>query len=310
MTLLTGPILVVHGGAGDLPNEADRRLYLEGVGEALDAGLAALAQGAQAAVLAAVVHMERHTILNAGRGAALAADGTASLDAGFMDGATRRYGAVTGVRRCGTPVLLAERLAAEGEFGRFVAPPGSDELAASFGLPACAPDDLVTDRARTIWRARQAAPATSSAGAPYLDTVGAVALDAAGHVAAAVSTGGMSLKRLGRVGDSPVVGGGFWADDRGGACVTTGVGEALMRQGTARRAVQLVQDGCDPAQAAARALAELLDHPEDRRGASGLILITRDGRCVIDHNSREMSAGWARPGSGGPRQVQHLWRAP
>jgi len=300
-----GPVIVVHGGAGDLDSGEDRRQYLRGVGEALDAGLAALPGGAAAAVLAAVVHMERHTIMNAGRGAALAADGSASLDAGFMDGATRRYGAVTGVRRCGTPVLLAERLAREGDYGRFVAPPDSDALAGEFGLAACSPEDLVTDRARRLWEARctQASPAARG---PWLDTVGAVALDGSGHVAAAVSTGGMSLKRCGRVGDSPVVGGGFWADDRAGACVTTGVGEVLMREGTARRCVQLVAAGRPPQAAAAEALAELCDFPGDTRGASGLILVTPRGAALLDHNSAEMSGGWARPD--GTRRVTHQWR--
>ncbi|HEX5010511.1 MAG TPA: isoaspartyl peptidase/L-asparaginase [Planctomycetota bacterium] len=300
-----GPVLVVHGGAGALESEEDRRQYLQGVGAALDAGLAALPRGARAAVMAAVVHMERHTIMNAGHGAALARDGTAALDAGFMDGATRRYGAVTGVRTCMTPVLLAERLSHEGDYGRFVAPPGADALVAEFGLPACAPDELVTERARRLWERRRAEepPAVR---APWLDTVGAVALDAQGHVAAAVSTGGMSLKRTGRVGDSPVVGGGFWADDRAGACVSTGVGEVLMREGTARRCVQLLAAEIAPARAAAQALAELADHPGDARGASGLILVSATGAAVLDHSSFEMSGGWARPD--GSRRITHQWR--
>lgn len=317
------PVLVVHGGAGNLESEDDRRLYLAGVGEALDLGLAALPRGARAAVLAAVVHMESHTIMNAGRGAALAADGSVALDAGFMDGSTRRYGGVAGVSNCVNPVLLAERLAEEGDFGRLVGPPGADALAAAFGLPVCAPELLISERAREIWRRRCAelerAPAARAGRPAYLDTVGAVALDAQGRVAAAVSTGGMSLKRQGRIGDSPIVGAGFWADDRAGACVTTGVGEALLRQGTARRAVELLSmRGSTPAgaaqathareatHAARAALDELLDAPDDVRGASGLILVTPRGEVALDHNSHEMSAGWARPG--GERRVSHLWR--
>ncbi len=300
-----GPVLVVHGGAGDLDSEEDRRLYLAGVGEALDAGLRELPRGACAAVLAAVEHMERHTIMNAGRGAALCADGTVALDAGFMDGASRRYGAVTGVRNCATPVLLAERLSREGDWGRFVAPPCADTLAAEFGLPACRPESLVSPRALRIWEARCTAGRPDGR-APWLDTVGAVALDAEGHVAAAVSTGGMSLKRPGRVGDSPVVGGGFWARDGAGACVTTGVGEALMREGSARRCVQLLASGTPPAQAARQALAELEDFPGDVRGASGLLLVSPEGAVVLAHSSREMSGGWARPG--GARRVTHQWR--
>ncbi len=300
------PILIVHGGAGDLDGEEDRRQYLEGVAAALEAGLAALEGGdARAAVRAAVVHMESHTIMNAGRGAVLDRDGRVCLDAGFMDGASRRFGGVTGVRRCMNPVLLAEHLCADGDYGRFVGAPGSDDVAALAGVTACDESALVTERARRIWaqRCREAAPAGPT---PWLDTVGAVALDRGGHVAAAVSTGGMSLKRSGRIGDSPIVGAGFWAADGEGACVTTGVGEVLLRQGTARRCAQLVSEGLQPADAAASALAELVDFPGDERGCSGLIFVAPDGRFVLDHNSREMSGGWARPG--GDRRVTHLWR--
>ena len=303
-----GPVIVVHGGAGDLESEEDRRQYRQGVTDALAAGLAALAEGAEAAVIAAVAHMESHSIMNAGRGAALGEDGSVWLDAGYMDGTSRRYGAVTGVRTCENPVRLAVRLAADGDYGRFIAPPGADRLAAQFGLPSCRMEDLVTARTRAIWEQRRAAAARPAGRSPWLDTVGAVALDARGRTAAAVSTGGMSMKREGRVGDSPVVGGGFWADDRHGAAVTTGVGEVLMRQGTARRVVQLVAEGQPAARAARIALSELDDFPGDERGASGLILVTRTGEVVLDHSSKEMSGGWARPG--GERRTDHLWRTP
>jgi len=296
---------VVHGGAGALRSEDDRRQYLEGVRGALEAGRPQLAASAAEAVCAAVVWLEARSITNAGRGAALAADGTVSLDAGFMDGNSRRYGGVTGVRRCMHPVLLARGLSREGDFGRFVGPPDADGLAREFDVPGCAPEELVTERARLLHRDRVAQPLCSS-GAPWLDTVGAVALDAHGHLAAAVSTGGMSHKRPGRIGDSPIVGGGYWADDRVGACVTTGVGEALMRQGTARRCMQLMADGMTAADAARAALAELLDHDGDLRGASGLILVSARGEFLLDHNSREMSGGWVR--ADGSSQVGATWR--
>lgn len=298
-----GPVLVVHGGAGSLASEADRAAYREGVTAALEAGLGVLDLGARAAALAAVRHMEAHTIMNAGRGAALAHDGTAALDAGFMDGASRRYGAVTGVRRTVHPILLAALLADEGEYGRFVAPPDSDGLIEAAGAPACEPRELVTERARELLARRQAAVQGHPA---FLDTVGAVALDGDGHLVAAVSTGGMSLKRPGRVGDSPVVGAGYWADDRSAACVSTGVGEALLRQGTARRAVQLLEAGASPEDAVAAALEELVDFPGDTRGGSGLILVTREGAVVLDHISPEMSGAWGRPD--GSRRIDHLWR--
>lgn len=299
------PILVVHGGAGDLESEADRRAYAEGVRGALAAGRDLL-HDARAAVRAAVTYMESHTIMNAGRGAALASDGRVALDAGFMCGRTRRYGGVTGVRRFENPVLLAEALLDDGDFGRFVAPPDSDALIEETGRTPCDPASLVTERARTLFERRRAAAAAAPRPATYLDTVGAVALDAHGHVAAAVSTGGISMKRRGRIGDSPVVGAGFWADDRVGACVTTGLGEALLRQGSARRCVQLVGDGRTASDAAAGTLAELLDFDGDERGLSGLILVTREGEPLLDHNSAEMSGGWIRPD--GSSRVTHLWR--
>ncbi|MGQ0553509.1 MAG: isoaspartyl peptidase/L-asparaginase [Planctomycetota bacterium] len=313
-----GPVIVVHGGAGSLPCEEDRQQYLQGVAGALAAGCTGLAESAEAAVLAAVSHMEAHTIMNAGRGSVLDEEGQVRLDAGFMEGARRRYGAVTGLRNCLFAARVAARLAEEGDYGRFVAPPGSDRLAASFGLPVCDPAELITERALRLWRERKAAeeaqgaaesgraPAAAAKRGPYLDTVGAVALDAQGRLAAAVSTGGMSLKRIGRVGDSPIAGAGFWADDRSGACVTTGVGEVLLRQGTARRTVQLLASGLTPAGAAAAALAELSDYPGDDRGDSGLILLGADGQLVLAHSSQEMSGGYQRPGQE-PR-IGHLWR--
>lgn len=296
-------VLVVHGGAGSLASQADRDAYLLGVRGALAAGRSLLATSAREAVLAAVAHLEAKTITNAGKGAALARDGRAWLDAGFMSGAKRRYGSVTGVHNCMNPVLLAAKLSDEGDFGRFVGPPDSDQLTSELGVPGCAQGDLITERTQRLFEERTAAAA---AGANFLDTVGAVALDAQGRLAAAVSTGGMSLKRAGRIGDSPVVGGGFWADDRVGACVTTGVGEALMREGTARRAVQLIGAGGAPASAGAQALSELLDHDGDTRGCSGLILIDTKGAVVLDHNTPEMSGGWTRLDESG--EVTHLWR--
>jgi beta-aspartyl-peptidase (threonine type) len=140
---------------------------------------------------------------------------------------------------------------------------------------------------------------------PGGDTVGAVALDNRGHVAAAVSTGGTAGKPDGRVGDSPVVGAGFWADDRVGACVTTGVGEVLLRQGTARRCVELIAAGRAPAIAARMALAELGEHDGSACGAGGLIVVAHSGRAAIAHSSAEMVAGYV-----GPQQAArtgHVW---
>lgn len=253
-------------------------------------------------MLAAVTYMETSTTLNAGVGAVLADDGSVRLDAGFMDGATRRFGGVADVRCCPTPVRIAAHLAGDGRFGRLLVGEAAERAAREAGIALCEPDQLVTDRARERYRR-----AVADSAAPSTDTVGAVALDASGHLAAAVSTGGLARKRAGRVGDSPIVGAGFWADDRHGAAAATGIGEVLMRQGVARRCVDLIASGIVPSEAIRITLAELHDEPEEEGeapgghgelgGLGGLIVVSPDGELAIGHDTAAMSAGWIRPGS-------------
>ena len=278
----------------------DQHTYTCAVDEALDRGLFALPQGAGTAVVAAVRYMESETVLNAGCGAALDRDGTVSLDAGFMEGAERRFGGVAGARRCENPILVAQYLASQGEYGLLLDGAAADEMARTIGASACEPGDLITDRARSRHRRHLAAEVPSG------DTVGAVAVDANGHVAAAVSTGGSAVKAVGRIGDSAIVGAGLWADDGWGACVTTGIGEILLRQGTARRCVELLAAGRPPAVAAAGALAELTDADGQIRSGCGLIAVAGDGAVALDHTAAEMAAGWAR--LDGTREVRASWR--
>ncbi len=293
--------MIVHGGAGRVTGAADAAAYLDAVTEALARGVAELEYGARAAVIAAVTFMEECTLLNAGRGAVLAEDGSVRLDAGFMDGATRRFGGVAGVRRTATPVRIAESLAADGEFGRFLIGDAADEAARLAGIAETAPEELVTERSRRRERER-----VEDSTAPRGDTVGAVALDANGHVVAAVSTGGLAGKRVGRVGDASVVGAGFYADDATGAAVTTGIGEALLRHGTARRCLQFLADGCAIGVAARRALEELGAGESSDFGIGGLIVVDRHGTFAIDHDTPEMTAGWARPNEAAV--VRARWR--
>jgi beta-aspartyl-peptidase (threonine type) len=263
---------------------------VDAVTEALARGVVDLALGARAAVITAVSFMEEHSPLNAGRGAVLAEDGSVSLDAGFMDGATRRFGGVAGVRRTANPVRIAEALAADGEYGRFLIGDAAEAAGRAAGIAELSPEDLVSERSRQREKER-----LGDSTAPRGDTVGAVALDSQGHVVAAVSTGGLAGKRVGRVGDSPVVGAGFHADDAIGAAATTGIGEALLRHGTARRCLQLMADGCGVGVAARKALDELGVGASSGVGVGGLIVVDRDGAFAIDHDTPEMTAGWARP---------------
>jgi beta-aspartyl-peptidase (threonine type) len=285
----------VHGGAGTVPSARQRTEHAGAVRAALRCGFAALDRGADAAVIAAVTSMEEAAVLNAGRGATLDAAGRVTLDAGFMEGAALRFGAVGCVTRTVTPVVLAQGLSTEGEFGCFVVGPHADALVERFGAARCEPEDLVTPRALRTWQRRTRPDRAAHAA----DTVGAVALDRNGRVAAAVSTGGLSGKPPGRVGDSAIAGAGFWAEAPLGACVTTGIGEAMLREGTARRCVRLLAEGLTPARAAAEAVAEVSRVSADGASAvtpCGLILVTCDGGFAIAHTSPVMIAAYASPG--------------
>jgi beta-aspartyl-peptidase (threonine type) len=282
-----GPVLVVHGGAGLVVTERERRAHAAVVRRALVRGLEALASSAADAVVAAVSVMESAPVLNAGLGATLDVEGRVSLDAGFMEGAERRFGAVGALTRTINPIVIARELSREGDFGRFVVGPYADALVERFGARACNPEDLITPHALATWTRRSASPRTAG------DTVGAVALDARGRVAAAVSTGGLSRKPPGRVGDSAVVGAGFWAEQPLGACVTTGIGEVMLREGTARRCARLLVDR-SPAEAAEQALAEVAS--AGARPPCGAIVVACDGRIALAHTSPQMIAGHARFG--------------
>jgi beta-aspartyl-peptidase (threonine type) len=272
--------IAVHGGAGRA-DIAERPARGAGVARAADIGFAVLTAGGAAldAVVEAVVVLEDGPVFNAGRGAVLCEEGVVELDASVMAGESLAAGAVGAVRGVPNPVRLARAVAAE---GREVLLVGSfaTALARRHGLPVCAPRALVTAAARRRWRARRPAPG---------ETVGAVACDARGHVAAATSTGGLAGKRAGRVGDSAIIGAGTYADDALGAGSATGPGEAIIRLGLVRTALEHLGRGLPPqaaAEAALRALGE-------RLGAqAGLILVDAAGRLGIAHTTETMPAAW------------------
>ena len=259
------PPIVVHGGAGEDPGDG-RAARRAGVERAADAGAAVLARGGSAldAVVEAVVVLENDPHFNAGRGSVLTAEGTIEMDASVMEGDGLHAGAVAAVRGVANPVRAAFAVLREGREVLLVGEPAV-ALARRHGLRIVDDAALVTPAALERWRRRHAAAG---------NTVGAVARDALGHVAAATSTGGVSGKRSGRVGDSAVIGAGTYADDRLGAVSATGPGEAIIRLGLARVVLAHVGDGMSPQDAAARALAELAE----RTGATaGLVAIAPDG---------------------------------
>jgi L-asparaginase / beta-aspartyl-peptidase len=275
--------IAVHGGAGREAS-GDRAARRAGVLRAAETGWAALARGdALEAVLAAVALLEDDPHFNAGLGSVLSVEGLVEMDASAMRGDTLAAGAVGAVRGVANPVRLARAIMAEGREVLLVGEAAA-RLCDRHGIRACAPDALITAEARRRWR--EAAPAPG-------ETVGAVACDGRGHVAAATSTGGVAGKRVGRVGDSAVIGAGTYADDRLGAGSATGPGEAIIRLCLVRAALELVGRGHDPARVAQWALDDL----ERRTGATaGLILIDPAGRVGVAHTSETMAAAWRSDG--------------
>jgi len=283
------PVVIVHGGAGAVSKER-RPLHAEGCHRAAEAGLAVLERGGRAlqAAIEACRALEDDPLFNAGHGACLTAEGSLELDASVMDGERLEMGAVACLPPFANPILVADAVRADGTHTMYAAE-GAARFARDHGFVDAAPEDLITEAARERL-ARVLAGDAERAWAG--STVGAVAVDAEGHVGAATSTGGTVGKRPGRVGDTPIVGAGTWADDRTGGCSTTGVGEAIMRFGLARHACDLLH-GASAQDAARRAIAEFGDRVG---GSGGLILIDAEGHPALARNTESMSWAIARIG--------------
>ncbi len=255
--------IVIHGGAGSMTrstldphqDEAART----GLRLALEAGAALLREGGTAmdAVEAAVRVLEDDPNFNAGRGSVFTAEGRVECDAAIMDGIDRKAGAVAGIRSTRNPITLARAVMDQSPHV-FLAGSGADAFARAHGIEAAGPDWFETPERR-----RQLDEILANPDAPFdlgmkYGTVGAVARDTHGHVASATSTGGLTGKKWGRVGDSPLIGAGTYADDRAGAISCTGAGEYFIRLGVAHEIAARVRLCGEDMQAAADALiAEL-----------------------------------------------------
>ncbi len=272
------PGLMVHGGAGaavDLAIDAARQ---DGCARAYEIGWRVIAAGGTAidAVVAAVVTLEDDPQFNAGVGSALTATGRVEMDASIMDGRTLNAGAVAVISRVRNPIRLAQAVMQDGRHV-MMAGPGAETVAVQGGLTMADPQSFITEQARASWAARRA-------GAP--GTVGAVAVDRDGHVAAATSTGGISMKLDGRIGDSAVIGAGTYADDAAGAASCTGSGEAIIRLGLAKLAIDLLRSGRDPQDVAVEVMRDLTGRAH---GAGGIIVIDRFGRIGSARNTPHMA---------------------
>jgi beta-aspartyl-peptidase (threonine type) len=237
------------------------------------------------AVVAATARLEDCPVFNAGRGSVLNALGEVELDAAVMEGASRRAGAVAGLRRIRNPVSAAKAVLRDGRHV-LLAGPGAERFTLASGIQPVAEESLVTDLRREQWQ-RAKAPAGSGG------TVGAVARDAAGHLAAATSTGGILAKRPGRVSDSALVGCGTWADDATCAISATGEGEVFIRTAFASRVDALLRHtGADLERACLQALADVAS----LGGGGGCIAIDKNGEVAMPFDTPGMPRGVLREG--------------
>jgi len=299
--------LALHGGAGTIApgSAADEARYREALLEALAVGHAKLASGASAldAVIATVVSLEDCPLFNAGYGSVFTADGRHELDAGLMDGSSLAAGAVAGVRTIRNPIRAALEVMRDGR-SVILGGDGAEKLARKHGLETVEPSYFSTPQRMTQLRAVQAAAANRAmldhdaaaidSSSQRIGTVGAVARDREGHLAAATSTGGLTNKMPGRIGDTSIIGAGVYANDATCAVSSTGTGEHFIRACIAYDVhARMRYLGRDVARAARESISESLQ-PIGGRG--GVIAVGRDGQIAMPFNSPGMYRAWVVEG--------------
>jgi beta-aspartyl-peptidase (threonine type) len=271
--------IIVHGGAGAIKDDT-LPARLEGCKDAALAGWQIIAGGGSAldAAEAAVVVLEDNALFNAGTGSTLNGRGKIEMDAAIMEGKLLRAGAVAAVSGIKNPISLARRIMEDGRHV-MLACEGALLFAREIGFPECPAEELVVERGRKLWEEKHG-------------TVGCVALDSTGSIVVATSTGGTFNKFPGRIGDSPLIGCGTYADDHGGVSCT-GHGEAIMRVVLAKSAVEFIRSGVDPQSAARQAVAVLA---EKTGSTGGLIMIDQQGRIGYARNTTHMPVCFIRNG--------------
>jgi len=322
--------IAIHGGAGTLNRNAmtpqKRAEYEAALQVALDAGAKVLADGGSAmdAIKAAIIPMEDSPLFNAGKGAVFTWDGTNELDSSIMDGRDRSAGAVAGVKTVKNPILLADTVRTQSEHVMLMGA-GAEAFALEKGFAVTPPEYFATPARREALERMKAEQLSALDVDLKFGTVGAVALDMEGNLAAGTSTGGMTGKRWGRVGDAPVIGAGTYADNRACAVSATGWGEYFLRVGVAheictrlrmerdekRRAVEWEASRAAneanpgnitythvtsvdlPAYSAQDAADDVMADVADLGGDGGVILVTPEGHAIFSFNTSGMYRGRA-----------------
>jgi beta-aspartyl-peptidase (threonine type) len=307
-------VIAIHGGAGTLMRDAlsaeREHAYHVALEHVLLGGQRILEESGSAldAVTEAVLRLEECPLFNAGKGAVFTQAGTHELDASIMDGRTLAAGAVACVKTLRNPILAARRVMEDGRHVLLVGE-GAENFAREAGLETVAPGWHFTEARHTQWRLAQAegkldlldhdAQTLAARTDTRMGTVGAVALDAAGNLAAATSTGGITGKRVGRVGDSPLIGAGCYADNRSVAVSCTGTGETFIRLLAAYDISALMEYRGLPLAEACRIV--VMEKQTAIGGLGGLIAVDTRGEVCMPFNSEGMYRGEAR--AGGPRST-------
>jgi beta-aspartyl-peptidase (threonine type) len=290
------PVFVIHGGAGVIAKEITpekEKAFRAELQHALEAGYAVLKGGGNSldAVSKAIVIMEDSPLFNAGKGAVFNHDGKNELDSSIMDGATLRAGAVASVHRVKNPILLARAVMEKSSHVMLVGD-GAEEFAQSIGMTLVDPKYFYTEARWQQLQEEQKKEQDKSADAskaPGHGTVGAVALDKQGNLAAGTSTGGMTNKRFGRVGDSPIIGAGTYANAKC-AVSATGWGEFYIRANAAHDICARVEYKGEPiAQAAKEVVMEVVPK---LGGDGGVIALDAQGNFATPFNTEGMFRGW------------------
>ncbi|HEY9177360.1 MAG TPA: isoaspartyl peptidase/L-asparaginase [Flavipsychrobacter sp.] len=296
-------VLVVHGGAGSIRpgavSAADEALYKQGLQNALNAGYSVLEKGGTAldAVQTAIVTLENDSMFNAGKGAVYAANGMIELDASIMDGSNLNAGAVAGVTNIKNPIRAA-RLVMEQSGHVMLARKGAEMFAEQYGCETVKQSYFWTTKTRNSYNKRNEAKGKKS----YLEqpgntdekygTVGAVALDKQGNLAAGTSTGGMTNKKYARIGDSPIIGAGTYADNNSCAVSCTGWGEYFIRLGMAKAIADRVELLNMPVDDAAKQMIH--DKLEKMGATGGIIAVDRSGNVSLQFNTAGMHRAWKK----------------
>ncbi len=297
------PKLIVHGGAWSIPNELDDD-HIRGVYRAIAVVYPQLQQGISAlnAVEAAVKILEEDSTFDAGRGAFLNAIGEIELDAIIMNGATLDFGAVAGVQNIMHPVSLARKIMEQTEHCMLVGK-GAQEFSTQLGFPTLNPRELLTERELAFYEKIKNDPSFTTR-KPFdvfpKGTVGAVAFDRNGNLAAATSTGGTPRKMPGRVGDTPIVGAGCYADNGIGAASATGWGESIMKVVLSKSMLDLLKE-TDVDNAAIQSIKAMRAKVD---GLGGIIAIDKDGNYGFAHNTVKMAFAYAQPDGEINAQIQ------